>query len=153
MMEWVEAIYDRTEADVSEAKALIEHYKANGGMTGSTVLKGCLNARDLNRIENNTKFICKALGERYYFCDTPTVHDWSLYAIPRMANINRITSNVSKLISAYYKPPDSPSVPNNMTHYTQINDIEKNLHMLKLMIEDMDSQYKRCGTFSCGEEG
>ena len=151
MMEWVNAIYDRTESDVVEARALIEHYKANGGMTINTTLKGCLNAGDLNRIENNIDYLNKALCERYYFCNASSVLTWSIYSIPRVAHSTRITGNVSKLISAYYKPPNSPSVPSNMTHYSQINDIEKTLHLLKEMIEHMDTLYRRCGTFSCGE--
>lgn len=151
MMAWTEPIYDRTESDVAEARSLIEYYKVNGEMTGSNVLKGCLNARDLNRIESNIQYLCDSLVGRYYFCDTPSVVTWSVNSIPKTTHITRITGNVAKLVSAYYKPPDSPVVPTNMTHYSQINDIEKMLHQMKTMIEHMDSSYRRCGTFSCGE--
>ena len=58
MANWTNPIYDRTKEDVDYAKSQIAYIKANNGIMSSSVYyKGCLNFRDVNRIENNTKYL------------------------------------------------------------------------------------------------
>lgn len=153
MANWIEPIYDRTQSDVEYAKSRIKYFKENGGITDGVNLKGCLNTDDLNRIEYDTQYISDMLNALYYFNNITTHSDiWYMGSVPYVNHLNRIIDNVSKLQTSYFKPSGAPNLPNTLTHYEQVNSIEKCLYLLKVMIDDMVSSFKECGTFSCGED-
>lgn len=153
MANWSKPIYDRTQADVDYAKSQINYFKQNGGITDGKDLKGCLNVDDINRIEFNTEYISDMLIALYYFNNINKGSDkWYVSGVPSTNQINRIIDNVSKLQTAYFKPSGSPTLPTTLTHYEDVNSIEKCLYLLKVMIEDMVSSFRECGTFNCGED-
>lgn len=153
MANWTEPIYDRTQYDVEYAKSRIKYFKENGGVTDSEDLKGCLNVVDLNRIENNTGYLSDLLISLYYFNSiNKRTSNWNMSNMPTLEHINRIIDNVSKLQTAYFKSSNSPNLPNTLTHYEDVNSIEKCLHLLKVMIDDMTSSFRECNTFECGED-
>lgn len=153
MASWIKAIYDRTQADVDYAKSQIKYFKQNGGITTGSSMKGCLNAVDLNRIENNTNYLSDLLITLYYYNYIDKYDGtWAIGSVPYTDHIVRIIRNVSKLQEAYFKPSGSPTLPTTLTHYDDVNSIEKNLYLLKVMIDDMVSSFRDCGTFNCGED-
>ena len=126
MANWSKPIYDRTQADVDYAKSQIKYFKQNGGVTDGKNMKGCLNTEDLNRIESNTEYLSDTLRTLYYFNNINRHTDiWYMGSVPYVNHIDRIISNVSKLQSYYFKPPNSPNLPNTLTHYEEVNSIEK----------------------------
>lgn len=153
MADWTKPIYDRTQEDVDYAKSQIAYIKANGGITGLVNYKGCLNFTDVNRIEDNTEYLADLLISLYYFNTiSRNSANWSTSSILDTANVSRIINNIEILQSAYYKPTGSPDLPTTLTHYEQVNSVEKCLYLLKEMIDDMVSRFRECGTFNCGEE-
>ena len=153
MASWINPVYDRTQSDVDYAKGQIRRFKANGGITDGINLKGCLNDSDINRIENNSRYLCDELVRLYYFCDIPTTHTWSIWSVPNNQQIDRIINNIKKLQSAYYTPENSPELPKTISHYEDANFIEKCLYLLKEMIDDMVSRFRECGDgLECGED-
>lgn len=153
MANWSKPIYDRTQADVDYAKSQIKYFKQNGGVTDGKNMKGCLNTDDLNRIEFNTEYLSDLLISLYYFNTIKKHADrWYTVSVPYVNHINRIIDNVLKLQSAYFTPSSSPDLPTNLTHYEDVNSIEKCLYLLKVMIDEMTSSFKECNTFECGED-
>ena len=146
MAEWKAPVFDRTQADVDYAKQQLAK-KSN-----TTEYKGCFNVTDINRIENNTRYLADTLYSLYYFNYLTTFSDWNRSGLPTQPNIDRIISNIDKLWSVWDKPPDALELPATLTTYEQANHIEKNIHLLKEMLDDMVDSFKECGNCECGEE-
>lgn len=145
MAQWISPVHDRTQTDVDYAKARIK-----AGFNTSE-LKGCFNVTDINRIENNVRYIADRLNVLKY-TNTVETKSWDMYGLPNVTEITRLINNVSKLISAYYRPADSPDLPNTLLTYTQVNDLEKMLYMIKHLIDTEENQFRFCGTVTCGED-
>ena len=145
MAEWSTPVFDRTQGDVDYAKAQL-----SAGVN-NVEFKGCLNQSDINRIEKNSKYLSDSLKELYYFNEI-VYNLWNDTSIPSKSHISRIINNVSILWGKYYKPPDAVDLPTTMLTYEQVNAIEKNLYLIKEMIENMIISFRECGTFNCGEE-
>lgn len=146
MANWSEPIFDRTLADVEYAKKQLLN-KIN-----NVDFKGCFNAKDILRIENNTRYLADALNELSYRNNVTTNSEWSADSVPTITHITRIINNISKLLSAYYKSSDAPNLPTTLLTYEQVNALEKNLYLIKEMLEDMVISFRECDTFECGEE-
>jgi hypothetical protein len=145
MAEWISPVYDRTQRDVDYALSQIE--KGNN----SPEFKGCFNVTDINRIENNCRYIADRLNILKY-TNTIETKSWDMYSLPNIPEINRLINNVSKIISAYYKPSNAPNLPTTLLTFEQVNALEKNLYMIKHLIDDEENEFRYCGTFNCGEE-
>lgn len=150
MAEWISPIYDRTQSDVDFALSKIAEWKKSGN-TNVYELKGCMNATDINRIENNIKYLSEHLSELYYFPHT-TSKTWNVDGLPDINDINRIIQNIHKTISAFFQSNDAPNIPDTMLTYEQVNDIEKNLFLIKNILDNMVKSFRECGTFECGED-
>lgn len=150
MAEWITPIYDRTQADVDFAISKINEWKKPGS-TDVYDLKGCLNVADINRIENNIKYLSDTLSTLGYFPNTVS-KIWEMSGLPDITEVNRILGNIEKMISAFYQSESAPELPETMLTYEQINNIEENLYFLKEMLDDMVGFFRECGTFTCGEE-
>ena len=151
MVVWVEPVFDRTEADVEFAREQIAKWTKLSLNTLQTTreLKGCLNASDLTRIETNIQYLSDVLDE-YGYNPHVSCKNWKRSDLPTERDIRRILSNVKQLISSYHQLPDSPNVPNNMAHYSDINNIEKNLHNIKLLLDAMANSFPVSGAIKSG---
>lgn len=145
MVQWINPIYDRTQADVDYAKAQIKLHN------NDTELRGCFNVTDIRRIENNTRYLADELNKLYYF-NIINTYSWDMSSIPYLAHINRIINNVNILWTKYQKPSDSDALPPSILTYEHLNAIERNQYLLKEMLDDMIISFRECGAFGCGEE-
>jgi hypothetical protein len=153
MADWIKPIYDRKQSDVDYAKTRIKYFKENGGVTDGIDLKGCFNFTDMNRIENNNQYLQDRLNELYYFCNIKNVHGRRMTSVPNMGDhISRVINNLVELQSAYYEPMLAPILPETLTHFNNVNNVEKCQLVIKEMIDDMANSFKQCGTFDCKEE-
>lgn len=145
MAEWMSPIHDRTKADVECAIALIK--------TGNNLseYKGCFNVSDINRIENNSRYIADRLNVLKYTNSIET-KVWDMYGLPNVTEVTRLINNVHKIINAFYKPTNAPDLPATLLTYEQVNALEKNLYMIKHLIDNEENEFRHCGTFNCGEE-
>lgn len=91
---WIPAIFDRTYGDVQSAQR--DPDQSNP--------KGCWNAVDLNRIENNTAYVAEYMLEQRIVHTPPAIigpsfEAWTADMIPTKAEIDRIINNVKLLIT------------------------------------------------------
>lgn len=146
MANWVEPIFDRTQADVDYAKQQL----ANG--INNIEYKGCFNVSDGNRIENNTRYIADTLNDLYYPNNIVTKSNWTKTSYIYFAHIERIINNIEALLKAYHTPAEAEDLPSTLLNFEEVNTLEKNIYLIKEMLEDMISSFRECGTFNCGEE-
>lgn len=146
MANWSNPVFDRTIADVEYAKQQLEKNINN------VDYKGCFNVNDLLRIENNTRYLADSLNDLYYRNTIETEKNWITSSVPNVANITRIINNLNKIFTAYHKPSNAPNLPTTLLTYEQVNAIEKNLYLIKEMLDNMVAYFRECGTFVCGEE-
>ena len=98
-MSWIEPIFDRTSDDVLKVqtydtigfKYLSDEQKSEW-MNG---LKGALNFKDLNRIENNMEF----LTNLYEIENMNFKTNWSYIDIPSRLDFQRIVDNLKVLVN------------------------------------------------------
>lgn len=145
MAEWISPVYDRTQYDVAYAIAQLS--------IGNNAIehKGCFTVSDINRIENNCRYIADRLNVLLY-TNHITTATWDMRGTPNITEIKRLINNVSALIDAYYQSEDAPSLPETLLHYEQVNALERNLYLLKHLIDNEENEFMLCGTFNCGEE-
>ena len=112
-------------------------------------LKGCFNLLDMNRIEGNIDYLAKSMEG---FAYTPNIHgkQWTRTDMPTQDDMSRIIGNIQALIDAFYSPSNPPSLPSTMLSYNDINAIEENLHLIKEMLDCMQSSFKMVGTIKSG---
>lgn len=87
---WQEPIYDRTRADVDTIK--LDPTNENN--------KGAYNYTDLNRIENNCKYVMNLLNNSGLLSTKLNLvikTNWNVQDVPRIESINRIRNNIVAL--------------------------------------------------------
>lgn len=145
MAEWISPVHNRTQQDVDYAKEQLKN------KNNQSELKGCFNVTDINRIENNTRYIADRLNVLLYVNHIETKL-WSMYDLPNVPEIARLIGNVAALIKAYHIPDDAPPLPSTLLGYEEANALEKNLYLIKHLVDNEENAFKHCGTFACGEE-
>ena len=106
---WITPIYDRTVEDIE--------YKTP---------KAYLNVADLNRIENNIKYLADTFSVQI------ETKEWGIMDIPLSFDFERIEENIEKIKAkigkAYWNLPALP-----INTFEKVNDIE---HLLKVIHDD-----------------
>ena len=147
-------IFDRTQNDVDTAILIrrnkVQKFQALTDEEIETLEKGTITINTLNRIEEKQQML-KGLFEEMGYWNTPIVNKgWDFTQIFDIDDFNRIVENVNILRKAFFTYKDTPNTPLPNFHFTNINSLEKILFDLDVMINDVKSRYKRCGTFRCG---
>ena len=112
-------------------------------------LKGCLNLSDITRIEDNIAYLASQL--RAY--EPPAIiqsKEWSKNGFPTALDMKRIGENIRSLFAGFYTPPGAREVPDVMLSYEDINAIERNLYLLKELLDVMTDSFIKSGTHKCG---
>jgi hypothetical protein len=151
MAVWLEPIFDRTQADVEFALQMIAEWTASRNSQGGYELKGCLNVSDINRIEGNIAYLAETL-EKYHYRANVETREWSMSDLPTEEDIARIVNNTYELLKAYYVPYGTPSLPKEMSSYSEVNDVEQILSFIKVVLDSMIGSFKRCNTFRAGSK-
>lgn len=141
---WQEPIYDRTRADVD----LIKLNPTNENN------KGAYNYNDLNRIENNCKYVMNLLnysGLFYIPVKIEVKKDWNVKDIPHIKDINRIRQNIITLMNGMNLGEEYKEIEfSNTMDYIKANILEKDLYLIKNLLETCNRELRRCNTFYCG---
>lgn len=157
---WIEPIWQRTQADVDKVTHLLNKISTVGWdnltteerSTWSISLIGCLNYWDLNRIEQNTKYLTDYLLDYGYSTGNKQFKvSWELGEHLTYDALERIRTNGVRLVDGYY--PVAVTVPATLSPPTfkNINDIEHVLKLLKEMIHRMEQSFRYSGTLYCGQ--
>ena len=148
MPEWIEPVFDRTEEDVSLAKA----YNKSPSGSSVTEYKGALNAADLNRIEGNCEYLSELLHSCGYTSHVTVKTDWSMTDFPTLTEFTRVRDNITELLNAYAQAQDMPEMrADDRTDYVEINNMEFDLYRINEMIADMKAIYMYSGELYGGE--
>ena len=150
-------IFDRTQNDVDTAIILrrekVQTFKALTESEIETLERGLLTINTLNRIEQKQEELKNLFEEDFYFVDKIFHKKWDDSEIFKQEDFDRILFNLEMLKKAYFVYKSTPDIPNNnYRKYQTINDVEKILDDLDIMINDVKSHYRECGNFECGEE-
>lgn len=148
-MAWVTPIYDRTMSDVMFALQKIQEWR-NSGATNTSDLKGCFNVSDINRIENNIRYLADNLSSLYYFSNVVT-KTWGRDGLPTTSDVNRLIQNTRTLISSFCDN-NAPELPATLLTITDVNSLEENLYEIKMILDGMIFSFRECDTFYCGED-
>lgn len=148
-------IFDRTQNDVDTAIRLRrEKVQTFQELTESEIAileKGTLTINTLNRIENKQDELKNLFNDMGYWNTPITNKVWGENDIFNVDEFQRMLDNTNVLRQAFFTYKNTPNTPPISYHYNDINALEKILFDLDVMINDVKSKYKRCGTFRCGE--
>jgi hypothetical protein len=150
-------IYDRTQADVDEAvrirKEKVQNFEDLTEEDIRILERGTLTINTLNRIEEKQEELKNLFAEDFYFSEAMEHKSWTYTDYFKKSDFDRISKNLDSLKEAYFTYASTPDTPNNnYTKFETINDIEKILYDLDIMINDVKSNYRECGTIECGED-
>ncbi len=117
---WIDPIFDRTEEDVAYAIA---------NQDQTTEMKGALDYRGLNRIEDNIAFLSDLLNDYHYYCTTtPKSSSWVYSDYLSLEDFNRIIDNTMNIKQAFFNISYLPTLYNFSVYrgvdFQTINDIE-----------------------------
>jgi hypothetical protein len=137
-------IYDRTQADVTYARA---------HPNSSAALKGCYNATDLNRVGEWCDTLAELIRQQGYMVTVQTKTDWTIDDFPDETAMALYLGNVEALRNAYTVMMNTPALPASMDNlnFTGANSIEKNISDMLDLLEYMIAQLRPSGTFYTGE--
>ena len=157
-------IFDRTQNDVDTAIRLINEKVKFDSVTMqpinpevlteseiATLEKGTLTINTLNRIENKQEELKNLFNNMGYWNTPITSKVWGENYIFNVDEFERIIDNTNVLRQAFFVYKDTPNTPPVSYHYSNINALEKILYDLDVMINDVKSLYRECGTFESGE--
>ena len=149
-------IFNRTKQDVDDAiKIRAEKVQKGLELTeedAEILEKGTMTIKTLNRIEEKQDMLKLLINDMGYW-NTPISNKvWVETDIFTDADFRRIVNNLKMLREAFFVYSNTPKTPNETYHFETINSIEKILNDLDIMINDVKSHYRNCGTFNCGEK-
>jgi hypothetical protein len=149
-------IFDRTQNDVDTAIRLRrEKVQTLQELTEdeiATLEKGTLTINTLNRIETKQEELKNLFNDIGYWNTPITNKVWGENDIFNVVEFQRIIDNTNVLRNAFFVYKSTPNTPPISYHYNDINALEKILYDLDVMINNVKSHYRECGTFECGEE-
>ena len=116
-----------------------------------------INYSDLNRVENNTKYVHEQLNANGYYVEPITTKvNWSNSDIVFFDDMNRIEGNIEKLAQAYFTSEEFEELKTDWVTLDPVsfdfaNRIEKDLEILNILIESMKKYFTFCGVSVCGQ--
>ena len=113
--------------------------------------KGTLTINTLNRIEAKQDELKNLFNDMGYWNTPITNKVWGENDIFNVDEFQRILDNTNVLRQAFFVYKDTPNTPPISYHWQDINALEKILYNLDVMINDVKSYYRECGTFESGE--
>ena len=157
-------IFDRTQNDVDTARIIRNEKVKFDPITMQptnldeltpteleTLTKGTFNYTDLNRIEAKQEELKNLFNEMGYWNTSITNKTWGENDIFNEDEFQRILDNTNVLRQAFFVYKDTPNTPPISYYWDDINALEKILYDLDVMINDVKSNYRECGTFESGE--
>ena len=143
-MPWIEPIFDRTSDDVLKVQTYdtigFKYLSNEQKIEWMNGLKGALNFKDLNRIENNMEFFANL----YEIENMNFKTNWSYADIPSRLDFQRIVDNLKVLVNRGKVLKTTPKIPDlPLNSYQKINDLEKILYDLYWVYENGSLAFAR----------
>ena len=148
-------ITNRTQYDVDTAILIrdtkVKKFEELTESEIATLEKGTMTYNTLNRIETKQEELKNLFNDMGYWNTPITNKVWSENDIFNVDEFRRIIDNTNILRQAFFVYKNTPNTPNVSYHFEDINALEKILYDLDVMINDVKSHYRECGTFESGE--
>ena len=112
-------------------------------------LKGCLNLSDLVRIEDNISYLADRLIS-YRYPIVVNSKQWVKSDLPNIDDMKRIATNIRNLFNGFTTPSEYSPIPDVMLSYQDVNAIERNLYLLREMLNTMEGSFIKSGTYKSG---
>lgn len=148
-------ITNRTQYDVDTAILIrntkVKKFEALNESEIATLEKGTLTINTLNRIENKQEELKNLFNDMGYWNTPITNKGWNENDVFNADEFQRILDNTNLLRNAFFVYKETPNTPPISYYWQDINDLEKILVDLDVMINDVKSHYRECGTFESGE--
>ena len=148
-------IFDRTQNDVDTAirlrKEKVQTFQELTENEIAILEKGMFTLNTLNRIEEKQEDLKGIFNDMGYWNVPITNKSWDNTQIFDENEFQRIIDNTNVLRQAFFVYKDTPNTPPISYRWQDINALEKILYDLDVMINDIKSNYKECGTFESGE--
>lgn len=148
-------IFNRTQIDIENAilirKEKVQKFQELTENEINILEKGMLTINTLNRIENKQEELKNIFKNMGYWNAPITNKVWDKNDIFNVDEFQRIIDNTKILRQAFFTYKDTPNTPTISYHWQDINALEKILYDLDVMISDIKSNYKECGSFESGE--
>ena len=148
-------IFDRTQNDVDTAILIrntkVKNFEELMESDINYLEKGTITINTLNRIESKQEELKNLFNDMGYWNTPITNKVWGENDIFNVDDFQRILDNTNILRQAFFVYKDTPNTPPISYHFEDINALEKILYDLDVMINDVKSHYRECGTFGCGE--
>ena len=136
-------IFDRTIEDVESAKKIREEkIQKNINLSAEEIEileKGTMTINTLNRIEQKQNVLKGLFEDMGYYNINIKTKSWDEYQIFDENSFKKIIENIKILRDAFFVYSDTPKTPTISYNYKDINSLEKILHDLDLMINDIKS--------------
>lgn len=154
-------IFDRSPYDLSYAVAILRKLSRGEALSDteeadfSAGLRGCYNASDLNRVQVAMRTLSNELVYNGYYDAAVSVHgDWTETDVPVLFDWILYLRAAETIRSSFYVYPSTPPLPaaNDGLNIEGANAIERNLHDISMLLDDLIAAYKKSGTFAAGEE-
>lgn len=149
-------ITDRTQIDIDNALKIrddkVKAFKVLSENDRNTLERGMLTINTLNRIEEKQAELKNLLIDIGYYSQALKNKTWTNNNMFTEKEFQRIINNEIILTTSFFLYKDTPKTLYVSFDYENINSIEKILVDLDVMINDVKSNYRECGTFKCGEE-
>lgn len=147
--------FKRTQQDVDNAIKIrrdkVQTFQELTQSDIATLEKGTLTYNTLNRIEVAQEELKNIFNEIGYWNTQITNKIWDGTQLFKEDDFQRIIDNTNVLRDAFFVYKDTPQTPPISYYFEDLNSLEKILHDLDVMINDVKSNYKESGTFECGE--
>ena len=148
-------IYNRTQKDVDDSIKIrnekIENFLDLTQTEIETLEKGSITINTLNRIENKQIELKLLLNDLGYWDTSIENKSWRYEDIFDETEFNRVVQNTLVLKKAFFTFSDTPRTITTTYEWQNLNALEKILHDLDIMIDEIESRFRECGTFECGE--
>lgn len=112
-------------------------------------LKGCLNTSDITRVEDNISYLSNKLI-RYCYPIVVSSKEWVKTDLPNVNDMKRIANNIRSIINGFVAHSETVTIPETILSYEDINNIERNLYLLKEKLDAMENCFIQSGTQKCG---
>lgn len=160
MAVWTTPIYDRTSADIADAKRILAQITdmGYGSLSDEDVAKwtagfrGAFTFQTANRIEGNLQYLHDVLYELGYYVPVWDVKtDWDRNDIPDATLDYKIVENTQSLIDGTY-PVEGVMLPTSIDfpEISDINAVEEIHQIMYNRIDKIKNGYRYCGITYCG---
>lgn len=145
----------RTSKDIDRTREILKKLKSGSPISSEDaeiLERGTLTCTALNRIESKQAEISKKAIALGYYHEPIESKEWKTGDYFYAEDLRRICDNNKRLRKTFFVKGSTPTDAVAKYHFEEINKLEQILLDLQDVISDMESKYRECGTFSCGED-